>query len=66
MLETIKKASKEPEIRGKFWFTMLMLLIYRFGNNIPLPFIDQNALKDAYSSVEGTLVDYLNMLSTLR
>ena len=63
MLETIKKASKEPEIRGKFWFTMLMLLIYRFGNNIPLPFIDQNALKDAYSSVEGTLVDYLNMLT---
>ena len=63
MLETIKKASREPEIRKRFWFTMLMLLIYRFGNNIPLPFIDQEALKNAYSSVEGTLVDYLNMLT---
>ena len=63
MLETIKKASREPEIRKKFWFTFLMLVIYRLGNNIPIPFIDQGALKNAYSSVEGTLVDYLNMLT---
>ena len=63
MLETIKKASKEPEIKKKFWFTILMLVIYRLGNNIPIPFIDPQALRDAYSNVEGTLVDYLNMLT---
>ncbi|MBM0045515.1 preprotein translocase subunit SecY [Anaerococcus sp. DFU013_CI05] len=63
MLETIKKASKEPEIRKRFWFTILMLVIYRLGNNIPIPFIDQETLRNAYSSVEGTLVDYLNMLT---
>ena len=63
MLETIKKASKEPEIKKKFWFTILMLVIYRLGNNIPIPFIDPQALRNAYSNVEGTLVDYLNMLT---
>ena len=63
MLETIKKASKEPEIKKKFWFTILMLVIYRLGNNIPIPFIDPQALRDAYSNVEGTIVDYLNMLT---
>lgn len=63
MLETIKKASKEVEIRKKFYFTLLMLLIYRLGNNIPIPFIDPEALKNAYSNVQGTLVDYLNMLT---
>ena len=63
MLETIKKASREPEIKKKFWFTILMLVIYRLGNNIPIPFIDQETLRNAYSSVEGTLVDYLNMLT---
>lgn len=63
MLETIKKASKEPEIKKKFWFTILMLVIYRLGNNIPIPFINPQALRDAYSNVEGTLVDYLNMLT---
>lgn len=63
MLETIKKASKEVEIRKKFYFTLLMLLIYGLGNNIPIPFIDPEALKNAYSNVQGTLVDYLNMLT---
>ena len=63
MLDTIKKASREPEIKKRFWFTMLMLVIYRLGNNIPIPFIDQEALINAYAGVEGTLVDYLNMLT---
>ena len=63
MLETIKKASREEEIRKKFRFTLLMLVIYRLGNNIPIPFIDTNALANAYSNIEGTLVDYLNMLT---
>ena len=63
MLEIIKKASREEEIRKKFRFTLLMLVIYRLGNNIPIPFIDTNALANAYSNIEGTLVDYLNMLT---
>ena len=63
MLETIKKASREPEVKKRFWFTVLMLVIYRLGNNIPIPFIDPKALQAAYSNIEGTLVDYLNMLT---
>ena len=63
MLDIIKKAAKEEEIRKRFYFTLLMLVVYRLGNNIPIPFIDQETLKNAYSSVEGTLVDYLNMLT---
>lgn len=63
MLDIIKRASREEEIRKKFHFTLLMLVIYRLGNNIPIPFIDTNALANAYSNIEGTLVDYLNMLT---
>lgn len=63
MLDIIKRASREEEIRKKFYFTLLMLVIYRLGNNIPIPFIDTKALANAYSSIEGTLVDYLNMLT---
>lgn len=63
MLDIIKRASREEEIRKKFYFTLLMLVIYRVGNNIPIPFIDTKALANAYSSIEGTLVDYLNMLT---
>ena len=63
MLDIIKRASREEEIRKKFRFTLLMLVIYRLGNNIPIPFIDTQALANAYSNIEGTLVDYLNMLT---
>ena len=63
MLDIIKRASREEEIRKKFYFTLMMLVIYRLGNNIPIPFIDTKALANAYSSIEGTLVDYLNMLT---
>ena len=63
MLDIIKRASREEEIRKKFHFTLLMLVIYRLGNNIPIPFIDTQALANAYSNIEGTLVDYLNMLT---
>lgn len=63
MLDIIKRASREEEIRKKFYFTLLMLVIYRLGNNIPIPFIDTQALANAYSNIEGTLVDYLNMLT---
>lgn len=63
MLDIIKRAAREEEIRKKFYFTLLMLVIYRLGNNIPIPFIDTKALANAYSNIEGTLVDYLNMLT---
>ena len=63
MLDIIKKAAKEEEIRKRFYFTLLMLIVYRLGNNIPIPFIDTKALADAYNNIQGTLVDYLNMLT---
>lgn len=63
MFRTLKDAWKIEEIRKKVYFTLLMIVVYRFGNNIPIPFIDQQALKEAFSGMEGTLVDYLNMLT---
>ena len=63
MFRTLKDAWKIEEIRKKVYFTLLMIVVYRFGNNIPIPFIDQQALKQAFSGMEGTLVDYLNMLT---
>lgn len=63
MFRTLKDAWKITEIRQKIIFTFFMLLIYRLGNNIPIPFIDTQALKSAYEGMQGTLVDYLNMLT---
>lgn len=63
MFDTLKRAWKEKDMQKKMFFTLIMLIIYRLGNNIPIPYIDSKALADAYKGMEGTLVDYLNMLT---
>ena len=39
MLQTLRNAWKIPELRKKIIFTLFILLIYRIGNVIPVPFI---------------------------
>ena len=40
MLQTLRNAWSIPELRKKIIFTFFILLIYRVGNVIPVPFID--------------------------
>ena len=44
MFSTLQNAWRIPELRKKLIFTMLMLLIYRIGNVIPVPFINAATL----------------------
>ena len=44
MFSTLQNAWRIPELRKKLIFTMLMLLIYRIGNVIPVPYIDAATL----------------------
>ena len=46
MLETIKNAWKVKEIRNKILYTILIILIFRIGSAIPVPFIDYGQLSD--------------------
>jgi preprotein translocase subunit SecY len=45
MFKTIFNIFRVPELRNKVLFTLLMLAIYRIGFHIPLPGVDQDALK---------------------
>ena len=60
MLQTLKNAWNTKEIRGKILFTLLILLIYRVGTVIPVPFVEAN---DFASSLDGTILQYMNTLS---
>ena len=51
MLQTLRNAWKIPELRKKIIFTLFILLIYRVGNVIPVPFIDVATLANYYDSV---------------
>ena len=65
MFQTLKNAWSMPELRKKILYTLFILLIFRFGSCIPVPFIDTN-LVSAYfeqASVSGSMLGYLNMFT---
>lgn len=64
MLKTIINAWRIAELRKKILFTILILVIYRLGNAIPIPFINADALKLMFQSQgENAFYGYLNMLT---
>ena len=63
MLKTLKNAWRTPELRKKLLFTLLIIVIYRLGANIPVPYIDAEQLKSVSDNFGGTILQFLNMLS---
>ena len=51
MISTLRNAWAIPELRKKLIFTILIMLLYRFGNVIPVPFINVAALGTYFDSV---------------
>ena len=62
MLKTISQAWKVAEIRSKMIFTLLMLLIFRVGSNIPVPNIDRSVLSQMFAGDTG-LLDLFDLFS---
>ena len=64
MIETLRNAWKIPELRKKIIFTLFILLIYRVGNVIPVPYVNTTVLGQYFESVlSGTILGLLNALS---
>lgn len=62
MLKTVAQAWKVAEIRSKMLFTLLMLLIFRVGSNIPVPNIDRTVLASMFTGDAG-LFDLFDLFS---
>ena len=64
MLQTLQNAWRIPELRKKLIFTMLMLLAYRIGNVIPVPFVNADLLKTYFdSTLSQTILGLYNAMS---
>ena len=63
MIQTIRKAWNIPELRKKIVFTLLILLIYRIGNAIPVPYVDVGALSEYLNSMKTTVLGLYNVMS---
>lgn len=66
MFKTIANAWKVPDLRKKMLFTIFIVVIFRIGSVIPVPFLDVEALKTAMTSMMGesnNLFSYVDTLS---
>ena len=67
MFQTFANAWKIPELRKKILFTALILLVFRIGSAIPVPFINvgENGIFDFANdaSMQGTFMEYLTMMT---
>ena len=62
-VETIRNIFKIEELRKRILFTLLIILIYRFGSFVVIPGIDPNQLAALQNSSNQGLLGLLNMFS---
>ena len=62
MFKTLKNAWGIADLKKKILFTLLIVVLYRLGASIPVPFVDAAVLaqSDAFT---GTILQYLNIIS---
>ncbi len=63
MLQTIRNAWAVPELRKKILFTIFVLLIFRLGSAIPVPYINSAALELHLQNQSGTILGLMNAMS---
>ena len=60
MLETLKNAWKLPDLKKRICFTLLIIVVFRFGAALPVPFLDASVMQ---GFGDGNLLGFLNMLT---
>ena len=64
MFATIRNAWKIAELRKKLLFTLFILLLFRLGSQIPLPYINRSVLQSYFDSqLSGTILNLYNAMS---
>ena len=63
MLQTIRNAWKIADLRKKLLFTFAILLLYRLGNVIPVPFVNTETMSANFASLENSILGLFNMMS---
>lgn len=69
MFKTIRNAWAIPDLRKKILFTLLIVLVFRIGSVIPVPFLDMGTLSELMAPLNdvtnnnSSMLAYLNTLS---
>lgn len=65
MFKTIRNAWSIPDLRRKILFTLLIIVVFRIGSVIPVPFLDTTALAEAMKLITDNPDTSTNMLAYL-
>ena len=63
MLQTMRNAWKTEDIRRKILFTLFVILIYRLGNAVPVPYVNIDDLSGYFNQMQNTIFGMLNVMS---
>ena len=65
MLETIKNAWRITELRKKILYTLFIVLIFRLGSSIPVPFVDFAMLSQVFEqqTANGSLLSFMDVFT---
>ena len=63
MFQTLRNAWKIEDLRKKLLFTVFIILIFRIGSAVTVPFVDVTALKEAVAQNANNFMGYLTMMS---
>jgi len=63
MIQTVIQAWKIPEMRKKMIFTLVMLIIFRLGSNIPVPGINRALLASMFDANDAGLLGLYDIFS---
>ena len=63
MIQTLKNAWRVEDLRKKILFTLFVILLYRLGNAIPVPYVNVAMLQTYFSQLQNTVLGLLDVMS---
>ncbi|MCQ2558102.1 MAG: preprotein translocase subunit SecY [Oscillospiraceae bacterium] len=63
MLQTLRNAWHVEELRKKILFTLFIVLLYRIGNAVPVPYVNLAALATYFTYLQNTVLGLLDTMS---
>ena len=63
MFQTFKNAWKTPELKRKLLFTIMIILLYRIGANLYVPFVNIEEVQNLATYYEGSIFQFVSLLS---
>jgi preprotein translocase subunit SecY len=63
VLKTLRNAWRIEDLRKKILFTLLIILLYRLGNAVPVPYVNTALLAEYFASLQNTVLGLYNVMS---